>query len=379
MLMKIGIYGRVFLKPGSGIVRYSFELTESMIKYGKGNDYVIYFKKGEVPKLDFRGKYSIREVNLPYFLWRTALFTEILDKDGIDVFHSMAYTIPLVPRSLRKVAIVSTFHGLHSEYFWHSFKENIYSILNYRTASFFADRIIAVSETLKKEIHEKYKKPLDKIDVTYFGVNEDLKPLNKKQKKRTLPYLRKKYKIRSENYVIYVGGGMAKNKNFETILKTWSILKIKYHFSMPLIVTRVEMKSVSNLLKTLDLEEGKDIIGLKWIDSKDLKSLYSCATLDVYPSTYEGLGFPIIEAMRSGTPVITSNISAMPEAAGGAAILVKNPEDADEWARKIYILSKNKKLQTKLISKGIKHAKKFTWKVVVQETIKSYRASCINS
>lgn len=373
--MKIGIYGRVFLKPGSGIVRYSFELTQSLIKYGKGNDYVIYFKKGEVPKLDFKGKYSIREVDLPYFLWRTTLFTGTLDRDGIDVFHSMAYTVPLVPRWLRKTAIVSTFHGLHSEYFWHSLKENLYSVLNYRTAALFADRIIAVSGTLKKEIHEKYKKPLDEIDVTYFGVNEELKPLNESQKNRIFQYLRKKYGILGKNYVIYVGGGMAKNKNFGTILRAWSILKKKYQFTAPLIVTRVDMENVSDLLKELNLEESKDIIGLKWIDGKDLKYLYSCAILDVYPSTYEGLGFPIIEAMKSGTPVITSNVSAMPEAAGRAALLVRNPTDPAEWAEKIYKLFYDTKTRKRLISKGLVRAKRFTWKRVSDDVINSYKKS----
>ncbi len=371
--MKIGIYGRVLLKPGSGIVRYSFELTESLLKYAPDNEYTIYFRKGAVPKLKFKGKYKVREVSLPYFLWRTPLFTRILDRDGIDVYHSTAYTLPLVPRAMRKVAMISTFHGLHSEYFWHSLKENVYSLLNYRTAALFADRIISVSDKLRHEIHEKYGKPLSRIDVTYFGLNKDLKPLSGRKRSEVLGHLREKYGIRGSHYVLYVGGGMAKNKNFPTIIKAWGILKRKYGFSLPLIVTRVEMDPVKNLMEEEGLRDGEDIIGLRWIEGGDLKYLYACALLSVYPSTYEGVGFPIVEAMACGTPVITSNVSAMPEASGGAGLLVNDPMNPEEWANRILALSRNEKLRSRLIRMGLKRARRFTWKRVVADTIDSYR------
>ncbi len=371
--MKIGIYGRIFLKPGSGIVKYSFELTRHLLKNDKKNEYVIYVNKNEVPKLDFKGNYTIRKVNLPYPLWRTKLFTDILDKDGIEVYHSMAYTLPLVPRSLRKVALVSTFHGLHSEYFNFSLKETAYWLLNYRTSARFADRIISVSDTQRHEIHEKYGFPLNRIDVTYFGVEEGLHPLNAKDRSTGPAYVRKRYNLGPSEYVIYVGGGMASNKNTDTMLKAWSILKHKYGSTMPLVLTRVDMTKLASLLKELKLEDGKDVIGLKWVYGKDLQLLYGCALLSVYPSIYEGLGFPIIEAMACGTPVVTSRASALPEAAGGAAVLVAKPTDAKEWAAKVYELSQNKRKRDTLRKKGFVRARGFTWEGVVKQTLKSYK------
>ena len=123
----------------------------------------------------------------------------------------------------------------------------------------------------------------------------------------------------------------------------------------------------------MGLRDGEDIIGLRWIEGGDLKYLYACALLSVYPSTYEGVGFPIVEAMACGTPVITSNVSAMPEASGGAGLLVNDPMNPEEWANRILALSRNEKLRSRLIRMGLKRARRFTWKRVVADTIDSYR------
>ena len=370
--MRIGIYGRVMLKPGSGIVRYSFELTQALLKYHPENEYVLYFMKGSVPKLDFKGKYEVREIDIPYALWRTSLFTNALKKDNIDVFHSMAYTTPAVPRRMRKVAIVSTFHGLHAEYFWWSLKENAYSFLNYRIAAKFADRILCVSQKLKEEVHERLGKRMDEIDVTYFGINQKFEPLGAKDKRKYAKYLNEKYHIPEEGFVLYAGGGNSYNKNVITVLKAWKLLKEKYGFNLPLVIARVELSGFRDALRILDLKEGKDVIGFQWVGD-DLAYMYGCADISIYPSIYEGVGFPIIESMACGVPTIISNASAMPECAGGAAEIVEKPRSAEEWAEKVYALHNDKRRQKKLVALGIKRAKVFTWENVAHDTVKSYK------
>lgn len=371
--MKVGIYGRVFLKSGGGIVRYSFEVVEALLKYCPENVYVFYFKRGEVPKLNFKGKYEIREIDLPYFLWRTSLFTRILDDDGIDVYHSTDYRVPLVPKSMRNVSIVATFHGLHSEFFRWPIKETIYSVLNYRMGAIFSDRIISVSKALKKEINELYGKPLNMIDVTYVGVSEDLKPLKPSEMESYRKRIMKKYKIPGDGYIIYVGAGLAENKNTITAFRSWKILKEEYKLRIPLVLTRVDTNKIKDILEDLDLEDGRDIIGLKWVGDGDLRILYACSEFSIYPSIYEGLGWPILEAMACGTPVITSDISAMPEAADGAGILVKAPKNPEEWAEKIVMLHKDKGLMGKLRKSSLEWAKRFTWKRIAKETEDSYK------
>ncbi len=346
---------------------------QALLTYCPENEYYLYFKRGHVPKLNFSGKYTVREVDIPYFMWRTPMFTRVLERDGIDVFHSTAYTVPLVPRRLRRVALVSTFHGLHSEYFRWPPKEAVYSVANYRSAAKFADRIICVSDTLRHEIHEKYGKPLGEMDLTYLGIDERMRPLAGQERKRAARHIKDKYRLCGEDFIVYVGGGMARNKNLKTILEAWSLLKGKYSLGVPLVATRIDTSKLRGTFRRLGLVDGKDVIGLKWMDGADLPLLYACAAICVYPSIYEGLGWPVLEAMRSGTPVITSKVSTMPEAAGGAGILVESPMDAEEWARRIFSLYSDRRLRARLTKLGISRAKGFTWEKGAKETIKSYR------
>jgi glycosyltransferase involved in cell wall biosynthesis len=183
----------------------------------------------------------------------------------------------------------------------------------------------------------------------------------------------RKYKIYTENYVLYPGGGLSPNKNLITIIKAWKVLKKKDFRNIPLIITRVDTNSISSILKSLDLVGDKDVIGIKWVDEKDLPLLYSCALLSVYPSVYEGFGSPVVEAMACGTPVITSNISAMPEIAGDAALLVNNPYDPYEWAEKITALRDDEDLREKLIKRGLTRAKNFTFDKIAKRTIDAYK------
>ena len=280
--------------------------------------------------------------------------------------------------------MVSTFHGLQAEYIKPStgkikddLIETIYTIMNFRTASYFADRIITVSNTLAAEINHMYHKPKKYIDTTYFGTDEKMKPISREKKSKVKKYLSKKYGL-PDKYITYVGGGIGKNKNLDTVVKAWSLLK-KTGFTVPLVATRINAEWIKKSLDALDLKAGKDIIALEWMDGDDLPLLYACAIMDVYPSFYEGLGFPIIEAMACGTPVITSNASAMPEAAGGAALLVHNPKNEKEWAEKILLLYSDKLLQEKLRRLGTKRAKRFTWKKVAEDTVKSYRKSMVQN
>ena len=141
----------------------------------------------------------------------------------------------------------------------------------------------------------------------------DMKPLTSAQKAKAMRYLRGKYKVGPNGFVLYVGGNL-KNKNVITVLRAWKLLKEKYNFKMPIIIARVSYDDISDQLAELGLSKG-DVIAIPWIGA-DLHLFYSCATISIYPSLFEGLGFPIIESMACGTPVITSNISALPEAAG---------------------------------------------------------------
>jgi glycosyltransferase involved in cell wall biosynthesis len=293
----------------------------------------------------------------------------------MDIFHSLAYVLPLVPKAMRRVLLVATFHGLHSEYFLTSYYETIYWILTYRSSAKITDAIFSVSCTLAKEIYEKYGISPRKVYVIYSGVSENFKPLKDNEKAFYCKYITRKYNIPSRDYILYPGGGLSPNKNLVTILMTWKILKNKYHMNTPLVITRIDTdsSSIAHALSVLDLAGGKDVIGLKWVDEEDLPHLYSCALASVYPSIYEGFGSPVVESMACGTPIIISNASAMPEIAGNAALLVNNPMNPYEWAKKIHILLNDESLRKDLIKQGLLRAKNFTWDKIAKRTIEGYK------
>jgi glycosyltransferase involved in cell wall biosynthesis len=114
-----------------------------------------------------------------------------------------------------------------------------------------------------------------------------------------------------------------------------------------------------------------DIVFINFVAQEDLNMLYSAAEIFVFPSLNEGFGLPIIEAFASGTPVITSNVTSMPEIAGEAALLVE-PSDVSDIAAKIKQLLLDRSLQDTLVKKGIARARDFSWKATAQDTVKLY-------
>jgi glycosyltransferase involved in cell wall biosynthesis len=292
------------------------------------------------------------------------LFTKILDRE-VDVFHGMAYILPFVPRSMRKVKFISTFHGLQpvlvSEL---PLKEKLYWATNFLMSTMFADRIISVSGNLKKEINRKYGYPLENIDVTYAGIASSFFVDGKCADKKTGNVL-KKYGVVAGKYIFYSGAGNLPQKNVSTVLEAAKILAHKYHFKPRFLISRT------------DLTEYKDYSinakGIMWIEERDLPCLYARAAISIYASYCEGFGSPIIEARAAGSPVITSGISAMTEAAQGKAMLVKDPFSADEWAMKIYLLYKNKKMRARLARNGRAGLEEFSWENIARKTLRSYQ------
>ncbi len=373
--MRIGIDGRIFLKHQSGIVRYATELTKNLLRIDLKNKYIVYVPSshecGNKKRIDtihsligLEKRYRIRTVNLNPILWRTMLFTKILDRE-VDVFHGMAYILPFVPRSMRKVKFISTFHGLQpvlvSEL---PLKEKLYWATNFFMSTMFADRIISVSGNLKKEINRKYGYPLENIDVTYAGIASSFFVDGKCADKKTGNVL-KKYGVVAGKYIFYSGAGNLPQKNVSTVLEAAKILAHKYHFKPRFLISRT------------DLTEYKDYSinakGIMWIEERDLPCLYACAAISIYASYCEGFGSPIIEARAAGSPVITSGISAMTEAAQGKAMLVKDPFSADEWAMQIYLLYKNKKMRARLARNGRAGLEEFSWESIARKTLRSYR------
>ena len=228
-----------------------------------------------------------------------------------------------------------------------------------------AAKIIVPSNHTKMDLIKHLNVPEEKIKVIYHGVDEVFKPTYGRR-----PCL--------EPYILYVGSEHPR-KNIETVLKAFHLLKKDPRFKHLKFVKvgRIGGREENFREKTLRLIESlkleKDVVFVEWIPSpKELASFYTQAELFVFPSIYEGFGWPPLEAMACGCPVISSDVTAMPEILGSAAVYV-SPYDVEGWYQAMVEVLTDDGLKKGLSVKGMERAKLFDWKKTAEETLKVYR------
>lgn len=228
--------------------------------------------------------------------------------------------------------------------------------------------ILTDSESSKRDINKYAGIPLGKIDVAYLAAGEEFRPKANSQK------LIAKYKL-PQKFVLYVGDATW-NKNLPRLLKAASSTNIPLVMvGKTLTETKYDKSNPWNqdLLLTQELiDENPNVKALGYVESDDLVKLYNLATAFAMPSLYEGFGLPILEAMQSGCPVITSSAGSLPEVAGNAAHFV-DAKDVKSIATGISNVFENPKLQTELREKGLNQASKFTWEKTAAQTLESYK------
>jgi len=217
--------------------------------------------------------------------------------------------------------------------------------------------IIADSHSTKNDLIKEYSLSPDRITVIYPGLNDSLAPANKKE----IEHVKRKHHLKSP-YVLCLGTKEPR-KNLVRAVEAFEIFRhAKGHEKYSLVISGRHGwgKDVTSNLESVN--------NLEYVEEDDLSGLYSGAEAFLYPSLYEGFGFPVLEAMACGTPVVTSNVSSLPEIAGDAAVLI-NPQSVRSIVKGLETALNNR--QT-LIHKGLLQAKLFTWEKTARETIKVY-------
>ncbi len=252
----------------------------------------------------------------------------------VDIFHSSDW---IQPKS--KAKKVTTYHDLVPLKFPQWSHPKIVAVHKRRLALVEKeiDMVIAVSQSTKRDLLEISTIPEEKITVIYEGVGEQFKP----QSEDDMKLFRQKYNL-PEKFILAIGG----------------------------VGERRNLKKVRESVGKEDLVIAGETI--PWVSADELPLLYSSAEVLLYPSFYEGFGLPILEAMACGVPVITSNVSSMPEA-GGNGVLYVDPLNTNEIKEKLKNLMENKKLREEIINKGFVQARKFSWEKTAQETANVYR------
>jgi glycosyltransferase involved in cell wall biosynthesis len=368
-VLKIAIEARpIKWSYGTGIGNYTYCLIQKLNELDTINDYTFLWADNcPMPHIPFTREYSFyhlpkddeREMfEMPYWL----------TKEKADVFHlpQNGFRIP----DTKSCKIVVTIHDLIPYFlpemvrpsFLNRFINEMPAIVER------ADRIITVSGASKNDIQKIFKVDPAKIVVIPSAPASSYRVFPKQDTRQKLA---RRYGIKKP-YLLYVGG-LNPRKNIMELIYAFSKIYRDLPGGQKLLIFGPAGKHLDRLqllVKTLNLE--KEVIFPGFVKSEDLPLFYNGADLFVYPSLYEGFGLPPIEAMACGTPVITSNVSSLPEVVGDSALLI-NPYDTLALANGIFRVLNDESLRESLIKKGLKHCRKYNWTRIATEMLGVYR------
>lgn len=231
-----------------------------------------------------------------------------------------------------------------------------------------ADYLVTISEFSKKQIIEFLSYPDEQIYVISMGVNHSLYYPQTDRK------ILEQFSLSPDNRVILYVGSEEPRKNVDTILWAVSLVRKRIPGIVFLKVGNPQWagarEDLIHLIDKLHLEGSVVFTG--YIPEEDLPKYYNAADLFVFPSSYEGFGLPVLEAMACGCPVVTSNCTSIPEVVGDAAIMV-TPGDVDELAHAIERVLFDDGLREEMTQKGIRQSMRFTWDKAAEKMVEMYK------
>lgn len=292
-------------------------------------------------------------------IWLKYSIPKILKKYNIDFFLSLDGGIPLKA----KIPCLTVIHDIN---FAHNPKDLPFSAAKFYNTFFpkyahKAKRIATVSEYSKRDIVNTYKVSPQKVDVVYNGANQEYRPVSGDVKEE----IRKKY-TDGKDYFIFIGS-IHPRKNLKRLVIAYDMFKKNTDSDIKLVVVGAQFFKNSDLFKTREeLKFKHDIIFTGRLESDELKKVLASALALAFVPYFEGFGIPILEAMYCDVPVISSNVTSMPEVAEDAALYV-NPMNIENIAEALERMSNDKDLRKELIEKGKIQRQKFTWEKTAEK------------
>jgi glycosyltransferase involved in cell wall biosynthesis len=388
--MRIGIDARTILNPEKGeaigVGHYTYQLIRNLLELDNVNEYVLFFDF-HVREKDIK-KFTKPNVKIKFYpfsdykkylpgAYSEILGTATLSKEKLDILHS---TSPhsRIPVGYRGKCIV-TFHDLSIYKIPQCYpkisntkEKAVYSLMAGK-----ADKIIAVSESTKKDVEEIFKTDSEKIKVIYSGLDKRFFEEPRVESQKVL----EKYGI-TKKYILFLGT-LEPSKNITRLLEAFAAFKKKFNpensggnskFNYQLVLAGKRGWLSQEYLRTIkDLGLNKDVVFTGYIVGDELVPLFKNAEFFMMPSLYEGFGMTVLEAFATGTPAIVSKVSSLPEIAGDAAYFV-DPMNTGEITEAMLKFSNGENLRNEFRMKGFQQVKKFDWQKTAQETLEIYKS-----
>lgn len=377
--MKIGIDASWAIYEKAGVGQYTLNLVRALLA-DKRHEYVLFFnffsrRQERLKQIDaitagakanFEVHFSYIPVALKERLTYLPFSLKNFYKKEVDVFHAPFFSGAATKAFDKNVV---TIHDLTFLKFpeHRGPKLSRYYLERTKLATNRAHKIIAVSEATKKDLVELLKINSSKIAVIAEGLNFNFQNIQNSSTGSVV----KKYLRNGQKYILSVGT-LEPRKNLGRLVKAYSLLPHNLRRDYKLVLVGQSGWNNGELVKNINnLNLKSSVILPGYIPAEDLPHLYRRASLFVYPSLYEGFGLPLLEAMASGIPVITSDVSSMPEVAGKAAVLI-NPYKEEEIAGAIKRVLTQPKIDQTLRKRSLIQAHKFRWSKTAAQTIKVY-------
>lgn len=366
---------------GRGIGYYNFNLFSEILRTPYAKNFILFTKfYSGLPKIFNNALFwkvpiilrpirAVRKLDsVVWLFWVLALKLKKPQVVHITSLFEVYYLF--VPKNIISVV---TIYDLVPLIFEKKFFQNVKAkkwYMNRLLQAKLATKIITISEASKKDIEKILDIPSNRIEVVYCGINKRFKVVKDEE---LINSIKNKYQI-GKKYILAVGSTTI-NKNIYGIFKAFKeyLSESDNKEIVLVVVCRLEPKEKKiweNEIKKLKMRNK--IILTNFVPDEEMPLFYSGAQLLLFPSLYEGFGLPIAEAMACGCPVITSNVSSMPEVGGKAALYV-DPKSIKSIANGIKIVLTDDKLKNRMIKSGLTQAKKFSWQKSAAKTIKIYK------
>lgn len=346
-----------------GIGTYVRNLVQHLARIDQQTEYVLLCRpqdrdKVVLPGANFR---LVSEAAGPYSLAEQVRIPMALRREHVDLFHSPHYVLPPLIHCRSVVTIHDCIHLMFPQYLPGRLAY-VYAKAQMWTAAHRSDRVLTVSETSKQDILRRFRVPADKVTVVYNAIDERL---TDPPAPEDFARVRVRYQLK-DPFALYVGN-IKPHKNLERLIEAFHELRKESQFeSLKLVIIGDEISRYQGLRRAVHRHKlHKHVRFFGFVGPATLAVLYRLARVFVFPSLYEGFGLPPLEAMYFGTPVVTSNVSSLPEVVGDAAILVDpySPASIAEGMRRALT---DEELRASLRERGMARAREFSWEHSVE-------------
>jgi len=309
------------------------------------------------PVAETAGNYSVTEqLKIPLALKR----------ERVTLFHAPHYVLPPLVSCRSVVTIHDCIHLMFPQYLpgrlAHRYAQTSISLASRR-----ATRVLTVSESSKRDILKFVDIPANKIDVIYNAYDERFAV---EPREEDVVRVRERYQLHDE-FVLYAGN-VKPHKNLERLIEAFQLVRSRGLDHLKLVLIGDDISKYASLRRAVHRHQlHKYVRFLGYLPEETLAVMYRLAGVFVFPSLYEGFGLPPLEAMASGTPVVTSNVSSLPEVAGDAAALV-DPFGPAAIADGIYRVLTDDRLRREMRTKGLARARQFSWEASVRRVREIY-------